>query len=205
MPFSVLEQLLERPIDDLTVSRLTAYADWLVSEGLEAGGIGPHEPDRIWERHIYDSAVFARFWTHPPESCVDLGSGVGLPGLVLAILWPTTAVQLVDRAGRRVRLMRRAIRVLEITNATVVQADIDDLEGGLAAIVMRATLPPLEAQRACGRLLAPGGRAVVGLSRAAEPEAAEWEDSERETGLTTRVEAVKVLDQAVWMLMMSKS
>ena len=205
VPFSVLEQLLDRPLDAATTARLTEFADWLVTEAQVAGGIGPHEAAKIWERHIYDSAVFARFWTDPPSSCVDLGSGVGLPGIVLAILWPDTAIQLVDRAGRRVRLMRRAIRILGITNVEAVESDIEAVAGGQEAIVMRAALPPPEAQKACVRLLRPGGKAVLGLSRSVEPDARLLQSFDDEPGLTTSVEAVKVLDQAVWMLIMSKS
>ncbi len=205
VPFSVLEQLLDRPVDAATTARLTEYADWLVTEGQVAGGIGPHEADRIWERHIYDSAVFARFWAEPPSTCVDLGSGVGLPGMVLAILWPDTAIQLVDRAGRRVQLMRRAIRILGITNVEAVESDIDAVAGGQEAIVMRAALPPPEAQKACFRLLDSGGKAVLGLSRSAEPNTQLLQGFDNEPGLKTSIEAVKVLDQAVWMLIMSKS
>lgn len=205
VPFSVLEQLLDRSVDPTTAERLTEYAAWLVSEGQVAGGIGPHEAERIWDRHIYDSAVFARFWPEPPATCVDLGSGIGLPGLVLAILWPDTAIELVDRAGRRVRLMRRAIRILGLTNVEAIESDIEAVTGGREAIVMRAALPPVQAQEACVRLLGPGGKAVVGLSRSREPDIQLLQDSGHSPSLQTSVQAVKVLDQAVWMLIMSKS
>ena len=184
---------------------MQAFAEWLTTEGAVAGGIGPHEASRLWDRHLLDSALFSTYWPKPPQECLDLGSGVGLPGIVLAILWPDSHMQLVDRSGRRVRLMRRAVRILGLSNVTVLEQDISELAGGRQALVMRATLPPAAAVRLCGELLAPGGQAVVGLSRSEAPPADEHLEKTAGAGLETRVETVKVLDPPAWMLIMSKS
>ncbi len=184
---------------------MQAFAEWLATEGAEAGGIGPHEASRLWDRHLLDSAIFSTYWAVPPNECLDLGSGVGLPGIVLAILWPDSDLQLVDRSGRRVRLMRRALRVLGLSNATVLEQDISELAGDRQALVMRATLPPEAAAALCGELLAPGGRAVVGLSRTEAPRVGEELENGAYAGLKTWVETVKVLDPPAWMLIMSKS
>ncbi len=184
---------------------MQAFAEWLRTEGAAAGGIGPHEAGRLWDRHLLDSAAFSAFWPIPPQVCVDLGSGVGLPGIVLAVLWPDTELQLVDRSGRRVRLMRRAVRILGLQNVRVLEEDICDLEGDREALVMRAALPPIGAAALCADLLAPGGRAVVGLSRSEASESVQELGLEGGAGLDVRVETLKVLDPPAWMLIMSKS
>ena len=184
---------------------MQAFAGWLATEGAAAGGIGPHEASRLWDRHLLDAAAFSTYWPDPPRKCLDLGSGAGLPGIVLAILWADTTMQLVDRSGRRARLMRRAVRILGLENVSVVERDVFELAGEREALVMRATLPPPAAASLCGERLAPGGQAVVGLSRSEAPRTAEHWEAVVVPGLETRVEAVKVLDPPAWMLIMSKS
>src|SRR5680860_1148391 len=107
--------LLERlalPLSELQTLQLGRLHRWLATEAVEAGGLGPNEVDQITQRHIGDSAAFACQVPKAPDSLIDLGSGVGLPGAVLAILWPRTSVTLLDRSGRRADLARRMTRVV---------------------------------------------------------------------------------------------
>lgn len=171
---------------------LDRYREWLLAEALPAGGLGPGESDRLEDRHIGDSILFARFVGRSPRVW-DLGSGVGLPGIPLAILLPETEMILVDRSGRRVGLCRRALRILELENVEVIQAEIEDLKPRLSMIVSRATLPPEEMRRVAERLLSPGGTALIGGSWTARPSYPGWE--------TISVPAT-VLDREVWLLMM---
>lgn len=201
----MLEQLLGRLPPEPALRQLETYAGWLADEGMPAGGIGPGEAERIWERHILDAAAFSLAWTAPPATCVDLGSGVGLPGIVLAVLWPDTTMRLVDRSQRRVRLMRRAVRILGLDNADVVQEDVVDTRPGQAAVVMRATLPPPAAVELFSGLLAPAGQAVLGISRTREPAMAEFDQISRPEGFELRLHSAKVLDPPSWMLIMSRS
>ncbi len=205
VPLSTLTALLDSPPTPEMLDRLSDLADWLLSEAAAAGGLGPQEKERLWQRHIFDSAAFARSWPVPPQSCVDLGSGAGLPGLVLGILWPTTEMLLVDRSGRRTGLVRRAIRVLELSNVSARQAEISQISTGQEAAVMRAVLPPPEAIKTFGRLLGTGGRGVLGLSRATGPDDQFLLQEAEQNGLVGAIETIKVLDPPAWMLMMSKS
>jgi 16S rRNA G527 N7-methylase RsmG len=148
-----------------TVGKLRRLADWLVSEAIPQGGLGPNEADNVIERHILGSAVFSIGFSQPPQICWDLGSGVGLPGMVLAALWPGTRVRLVDRSQKRCDMARRASRIVGI-EVEVEMADITDLGGRVEAIVSRAAAPALRILPILETLLAPGGTAVVSGSEA---------------------------------------
>lgn len=174
---------------------LERYGEWLATEGQRAGGIGPAEIERIDRRHLADSLLFA---TALPADCKevwDLGSGAGLPGIPLAITHPEIRFTLVDRSGRRVDLMRRALRVLGLQNCQAEQGDIRDLEGPVETIVSRASIPPEELGQIVTRLLAPKGVAIVAGSWRERPEVEGWETVEIPED---------VLDQTVWLLIMRR-
>ena len=76
------------------------YARLLAGPGVTRGLIGPHEIPRLWDRHLLNSAVVAELVPRPC-SLMDLGSGAGLPGIVLALLLPDVAVTLLEPMQRR--------------------------------------------------------------------------------------------------------
>jgi 16S rRNA (guanine527-N7)-methyltransferase len=147
-------------LDATSLERLAVLRRWLVEEAIPAGGLGPNEATVIEERHVADSILFAGAWRVPPPSCWDLGSGVGLPGLVLASIWPGTRVVLVDSSQRRCDLARRGARVVGVS-VEVRQSAIEDLTGPYEAIVSRATVPAEQFGPILTKLLCPGGRAVI--------------------------------------------
>lgn len=144
--------------------QLEKLATWLRDEAIPAGGLGPAEGSVVESRHIADSMLFAAAWNSAPEECWDLGTGVGLPGLVLAIVWPSTRMVLIDRSGKRCDLARRASRVVGL-EVTIEQAEISSLSGQIGAIVSRATIPASAIRMFLLRLLRPGGIAVVSGTR----------------------------------------
>jgi 16S rRNA (guanine527-N7)-methyltransferase len=149
--------------------RLENYHSWLATEGVRAGGLGPNERTRIWSRHIADSLLFG-LALKDVDSCVDVGSGVGLPGIPLAIAYPEVKFDLVDRSGRRADLLRRASAVLGIRNCRVIHGDIKSVDNSYPALVSRASLPPAELMIHVKHLLEPAGVALVGLAHGREPE-----------------------------------
>ena len=181
-------------LEHAQVTRLEGYRDWLVDEALAAGGIGPAETERLDERHIGDSLLFAT-QLRDRDEVWDLGSGVGLPGIPLAVLMPEVSFVLLDRAGRRVDLMKRATRILELENVQVLQGEIAHIPQKVSAIVSRATLPPEVGAPAVEELLEPGGIAVFGGSWTTRPEFEGWE--------TVDVGS-DVLDHPVWLLIMRR-
>lgn len=146
---------------------LTDLADWLVREAIPAGGLGPAEGPIVYPRHIADSLLFAAGWHDaggPPASVLDVGAGVGLPGLPLAIAWPSSQVTLLDRSSRRADLARRAVRLLGLANVEVVTAQLREWKRPTDFIVCRAVSSPVTLRRDFTRLLNTSGVAVAGGS-----------------------------------------
>lgn len=185
---------------------LEQYAAWLTTEAIPAGGLGPRESERIWGRHIADSITFASGWSVPPEEVLDIGTGVGLPGIPLAILWPQSAVTLLDRGGRRIRLLTRAIKVLGLDNVHVAQGDAFDVADEWKGLAFRGSVRPPEAVGLASRLLGDGGVAVFGLSRRPQPP-----DRTRDLiaigeamglGMSVTEVPATILDGSAWLLIM---
>lgn len=180
-------------LDALRMGQLRRYRDWLATEAERAGGIGPEEVNRLERRHIADSLLFLHGFPDEVEVAWDLGSGVGLPGIPLAITRPDIEFTLVDRSGRRVDLLKRVIRLLELSNCEVAQAEIASLSGQKDVLVARASLPPAEMRSHVPRLVHARGRAIL---------AGSWQSKPDHDGWVTVEIPSEVLDQAVWLLMM---
>jgi 16S rRNA (guanine527-N7)-methyltransferase len=152
------------------------YAELLAGAGVDRGVLGPNEVPRLWERHLLNSAVIAELVPRPC-SLVDLGSGAGLPGIVLALLLPDCEVVLLEPALRRAAFLEECVAELALGNARVVRARAEQMAGTLAADVVTArAVAPIDrlAALALG-LLKPGGilLAVKGAKAAAETRDAE--------------------------------
>ena len=182
-------------VDEGKIERMEWYATWILGEALPAGGIGPSEPDRIDRRHLADSVLFASQIPAGSHEVWDLGSGIGLPGIPLAILMPQSEFRLIDRSGRRVGLMRRAIRVLDLENCQVWRSRIEDLHGETDVVVSRASLPPEKMGEVVNDHLRPGGIAIV---------AGSWQQRPEHPGWTTIEIPPDALDQTVWLLIMRR-
>ena len=183
-------------LDPTQLDRLGVFAKWLVEEAIPAGGLGPVEIDRIERRHIADSLLFAAEIPSSTELVWDLGSGVGLPGIPLAIILPETKFLLIDRSGRRIDLIRRAVRILDLRNCQITQGEIEGLRGVTPVIVSRASLPPTALARVAVEHLQPDGVVIAGGSWVAPPHHAGWE---------TKEIPGEVLDQPVWLLIMRRA
>ena len=181
--------------------QLEEFGRWLGTEAIDAGGIGPDEGSRLADRHLADSIIFATAWDQTPTDLLDVGSGVGLPGIPLAITHPDTAVTLLDRSGERCRLARRAVRVLGLENVSVEQRDVRHATGRRDVVTFRASLRPAAAVAAALPLLADRGCAVIGLSRTAEPDISRIEPP----GTTLDLLRIDqgVLDSPAWLLRMT--
>lgn len=138
------------------------YAAWLAGPGIERGLIGPRERARLWERHVLNCAV-----VHPvlPDGAAvaDVGSGAGLPGVVLAIVRPDLHVTLIEPLLRRSNFLGEVIADLGLQNVVIVRARAEELAGRLAVDVVTArAVASLETlARWTLPLLSPGGRLLA--------------------------------------------
>lgn len=177
------------------IELLTRFRDWLGTEAVIGGGIGPAEVDRLDRRHVADSLLFL-FGLGRESDVLDVGSGVGLPGIPLAIAQPDTRYRLLERSGRRTTLAKRAVRVLDLENVEVIQGDFAKWHRDETVIVSRAALRPQRMKAVLERVLAPGGVAVLGGS---------WSSPPDEPGYETKEVGAEILDQPVWILMMRRT
>jgi 16S rRNA (guanine527-N7)-methyltransferase len=101
------------PVSRETLARLEAYAALLTRWSARINLIGRDTIADLWRRHILDSAQLRPFVGKPARSMIDLGSGAGFPGLVLAILG-VPGVELVEADSRKSAFLREAIRITEV-------------------------------------------------------------------------------------------
>src|SRR5215475_9365782 len=110
------------------VGKLRSYATLLGTDGVVRGLIGPREVPRLWDRHILNSAALLPLL--PQEGVVvDVGSGAGLPGMVLGITRPALAVILLEPLLRRVRFLTHCVEVLDLPNVTVLRGRAEQHAG----------------------------------------------------------------------------
>ncbi|GAB2739779.1 16S rRNA (guanine(527)-N(7))-methyltransferase RsmG [Salinifilum aidingensis] len=94
------------------------FVDMLTEQGVLRGLIGPREIDRLWERHVWNSAVLAELL--PPRSrVVDVGSGAGLPGIPLALARPDLEITLLEPMARRVDWLSEVVADLSLETTVV--------------------------------------------------------------------------------------
>lgn len=108
--------------DRIEVAR--AFTAALAREGEERGLIGPLELPRLWTRHILNSAIASPLFH---GSVADIGSGAGLPGLVLAIARPDVEWTLIEPMERRITWLNEQVLDLGLTNVTVLRARAEDV------------------------------------------------------------------------------
>ena len=118
------------------------YAELLSTVGVERGLIGPREGDRLWDRHLLNSAAIGEL---VPEGCriADIGSGAGMPGIPVAIARPDLNVVLIEPLLRRATFLSEVTDALGLTAVTVVRGRAEELSvrreyAGLDAVMSRA-------------------------------------------------------------------
>jgi 16S rRNA (guanine(527)-N(7))-methyltransferase RsmG len=188
---------------DLQMERLERYERWLGEEAVVAGGIGPGEVPRLFDRHIADSLAFLRLIDEEATSLIDVGSGVGLPGIPIAIARPQIDVTVLDRSERKTHLAARAARILTLDNISIVNTDVAQAHDVYDIVVFRASLPIESAVQAYQRLASPGGVGIFAWSRLDEPKSPP--ESPTDTIFRLTPEGVGVLESPAWLLRMQRS
>lgn len=144
------------------LSTAERYADFLAGPGVERGLLGPREVDRLWDRHLLNCAVMAEV-IPPKADVVDLGSGAGLPGLVLAMVREDLTLTLLEPLLRRTVFLNECVDLLGLPNVRVHRARAEEVVGEFAADVVtaRAVAPLERLVRWALPLLHPGGELLA--------------------------------------------
>jgi 16S rRNA (guanine527-N7)-methyltransferase len=108
--------------------RARAFAEMLAGPGVVRGLLGPREVPRIWDRHLLNCAVVAEVLPQDAR-LVDIGSGAGLPGIVLAIVRPDVSVTLLEPLLRRTTFLQECVEGLKLDNVEVLRGRAEELAG----------------------------------------------------------------------------
>ena len=145
---------------------IRAFAQFLTTAGIERGLIGPREGERIWERHIFNCLPVTQLLPQN-ASLFDIGSGAGLPGIVIALARPDLKVTLIEPLERRVEFLKEATEGLGID---VIRGRAQDVKKSADYVTARAVAPLEKLKKISWHMVKTGGAllAMKGESAATE-------------------------------------
>ena len=166
----VSRETLTSIFGDLT-DQAIEYGQILATTAVERGLIGPREVDRIWDRHIFNSLPLI---TLMPEGAtvIDIGSGAGLPGVVLGLARPDLQITLLEPLERRATFLLEVLIQLGLTNLQVVRGRAEEHKSRYQIVTARAVAPLPKLLQISWRLIAPGGKLLALKGESAESELA---------------------------------
>lgn len=139
-----------------------AFASLLLTHGEERGLIGPREIDRLWTRHVLNSAAVL---PSLPESgsVADVGSGAGLPGIVIAACRPDLEVHLIEPMDRRVQWLGSVAETLNLSNVSILRGQAQEFHDAwdFDVVTARAVAALDKLVRMTWPLVRPGGSLVA--------------------------------------------
>jgi 16S rRNA (guanine527-N7)-methyltransferase len=166
------ETLIERYFPE-RLDEIAAYAHFLTTAGIERGLIGPREGERIWERHIFNCLPVTQLLPQG-ASLFDIGSGAGLPGIVIALARPDLSVTLIEPLERRVSFLNEAVAGLnlEINKIEVIRGRAQDVKKSADFVTARAVAPLEKLKKMSWHMVKTGGSllAMKGESASTEME-----------------------------------
>ena len=138
-----LERVAERPVSRETLEKLERYVVLLREESSRQNLVSAATLDHVWDRHILDSAQLVRYAPAPGASWLDIGSGAGLPGIVVACL-TLGPITLVEPRRLRAEFLHKVCESLQL-NAAVLCSKAERVGGTFDVITARAVaaLPQL--------------------------------------------------------------
>lgn len=155
------------------LSSAVDYAEMLAGAGVERGLIGPRETDRLWERHLLNSAALADLLGYGCR-IADIGSGAGLPGIPLALARPDLRVTLIEPLLRRSGFLDEVVVNLGVDIVVVrgraEEQGVRQQVGEMDAVVSRAVASLDKLTKWSMPLLRPGGQMVALKGQRAEDE-----------------------------------
>ena len=150
---------------------IRAYAEFLTTAGIERGLIGPREGERIWERHIFNCLPITQLLPQG-ASLFDIGSGAGLPGIVIALARPDLKVTLIEPLERRVEFLNEAVAAIAASGVEieVIRGRAQDVKKSADFVTARAVAPMEKLKKMSWHMVKTGGSllAMKGESAASE-------------------------------------
>jgi 16S rRNA (guanine527-N7)-methyltransferase len=146
------------------------FAKILATRGVEQGLIGPREVPRLWDRHLLNCAVVAELIDGRSETLVDIGSGAGLPGLLLAMVRPDLDVILLEPMERRCRFLLGCVTELGLANASVRRGRAEETTVRADVATARAVAPLDRLAELAVGVVRPGGMVLAIKGRTAAEE-----------------------------------
>jgi 16S rRNA (guanine527-N7)-methyltransferase len=150
---------------------IAAYAEFLITAGIERGLIGPREGERIWERHIFNCLPITQLLPQG-ASLFDIGSGAGLPGIVIALARPDLKVTLIEPLERRVEFLNEAVAAIAAggVEIEVIRGRAQDVKKSADFVTARAVAPMEKLKKMSWHMVKTGGSllAMKGESAASE-------------------------------------
>lgn len=155
------------------VDAAARFGGWLAGPGVERGLLGPREAGRLWQRHLLNCAALAgpleqalpsaEANGYGTRTVCDLGSGAGLPGIVVALLRPDLEVVLLEPLLRRVQFLTEVVEALGLPRVRVLRGRAEEVAGSVVVdVVVARAVAPLD--RLAGwslPLLRPGGQVLA--------------------------------------------
>ena len=150
---------------------IAAFADFLVGPGIERGLIGPREGERIWDRHIFNCLPITQLLPNG-ASLFDIGSGAGLPGVVIALARPDLQVTLIEPLERRVEFLNEVVAAIGDLPfpIQVLRGRAQDIKKSADFVTARAVAPLEKLKKMSWHMVKTGGSllAMKGESAATE-------------------------------------
>jgi 16S rRNA (guanine527-N7)-methyltransferase len=140
--------------------RLETLAGLLAERAVPAGCIAEADVDRLYDRHILDCLRAAALFRKSDRTAYDIGSGAGLPGMVLAIALPACRFVLAEVKARRAAFLEYAEEQLGLRNIEVHAGAAEELGPGADVVTARAFAPLGRTWPLAAKLLRPGGRLI---------------------------------------------
>ena len=165
---------MSTPLDDVsreTIEKLETFRDLLITESQHQNLVSSSTLDAAWDRHILDSAQLLRL-VPGGAAWVDIGSGAGLPGVVIACL-TDAPVRLIEPRRLRAEFLRRVVDQLGLANLTIDCAKAERVAGKFDVITARAVAPLDRLLRLAAHLSHPGTIWVLPKGKRAKSELAE--------------------------------
>ena len=144
---------------------LLRFERLLWERAVPLGFVSEADAGSLRQRHTLDCLRAALAVEPEDRDAYDLGSGAGLPGIVVAVVRPDVLVTLVESQRRRVAFLELAVETLGLPNALVEAIRVEAIVNPVDVCFSRAFAPPLEAWRAAAGFLRPGGRLVYFAGR----------------------------------------